>query len=86
MSQKQRASSPSWTISSGEDLGRAVAEIRAFRGLTQTELAAETGLSRAYVGQIESGRTNRLLEHLLRIMRRSGATVTITLGADDGET
>lgn len=78
-------SPPSWTISSGEDLGHAIAEIRGRRGLTQREFAAQAGLSRAYLAQIEAGRSVRLLEHLLRVLRRSGATVTITLGADDGE-
>jgi transcriptional regulator with XRE-family HTH domain len=87
MSQKSGDSpdAPTWTISSGEDLGRAIAEIRRRQGLTQEAFAAEVGLQRAYLAQIESGRSVRLLEHLLRVLRRAGATVTITLNSDDGE-
>lgn len=73
-----------WAIRSGEDLGRAIAELRARRGLTQAELAAESGLSREYLAQIETGRTGRLLEHLLRVLRRSGAQLTVTYQADSG--
>jgi len=82
MSQRE---SSTWTIRSGVDFGRAIADIRAKRGITQAQLAAETGLTREYVAQLEHGRTARMLEHLLRILRRSGATVTVTYGGCDGE-
>ena len=39
-------------------LGRAVAHLRKQRGLTQTALAAETGLHRAYIAGIEGGGRN----------------------------
>lgn len=68
----------SWTIRSPEDLGRAVADIRSATGRTQADLAADTGLSRTYVAKIETGRTSPLLGHLLRALRRLGATVTVT--------
>jgi transcriptional regulator with XRE-family HTH domain len=71
-----------WVVRSGDDFGRAIADIRTSRGLTQAELAAAAGLERAYVAKIETGRSVRLLEHLLRILRRLGATVTITLDGD----
>ena len=74
-----------WTIRSGADLGRAVAEIRGSRRLTQAELAEGAGLTRDYIAQLESGRTVSLLEHLLRILRRSGATVTVTWPREHGE-
>ena len=38
-----------------EDLGAAVAEFRAVRGLTQAELAERTGLHRTYLSGVESG-------------------------------
>lgn len=79
-------SAPRWVIRSGADLGRVVADIRIRQGLTQGQLATHVGLSRAYLAQIESGRSVRLLEHILRALRRMGATVTITLGSDDGAT
>jgi HTH-type transcriptional regulator / antitoxin HipB len=74
-----------WTIRSGADLGRAVAEIRGRRHLTQAELADEAGLTRDYLAQLESGRSVTLLEHLLRILRRSGATITVTWSGEHGE-
>jgi HTH-type transcriptional regulator/antitoxin HipB len=74
-----------WTIRSGADLGRAVAEIRGRRRLTQAELAEEAGLTRDYIAQLESGRTVTLLEHLLRILRRSGATITVTWPGEHAE-
>lgn len=72
-----------WTIRSTDDLGRAVADIRSTTGRTQADLAADTGLTRAYVAQIETGRTSPLLDHLLRALRRLGATVTVTFDEPD---
>lgn len=76
-------STRTWTIRSGTDLGRAVADIRAATHRTQTDLAADTGLTRAYVAKIETGRTSPLLDHLLRALRRMGATVTVTFEDPD---
>ena len=77
-----------WVVRSGDDLGRAIADIRRSRGLTQAELAATAGIERPYLAKIETGRSVRLLEHVLRILRRLGATVTITVSdrteGDDG--
>jgi transcriptional regulator with XRE-family HTH domain len=85
MSHTERPSSATWTIRSGADFGRAIAEIRARRRLTQAQLADEAGLSREYIAQLESGRTVTLVEHLLRTLRRAGATVTVTYPDDDGK-
>ena len=52
--------------------------------MTQSELAVQSGLSRDYLAKIEGGRTVSLLEHSLRILRRMGATVTISWESDDG--
>lgn len=67
-----------WVVRSGADLGRAVAEIRSSRGLTQLELAEEVGLGRPWLAKLETGRSAVVLDHLLRMLRRLGATVTIT--------
>ncbi|MBS1836821.1 MAG: helix-turn-helix transcriptional regulator [Actinobacteria bacterium] len=56
----------------------AVSEVRRSRGLTQADLAERTGIQRSYVASLESGRTNRLIEHLLRTLRRLGADVTVS--------
>ena len=73
-----------WQVRSGADLGRSIADLRGRQGLTQSELAVQTGLSRDYLAKIEGGRTVSLLEHSLRILRRMGATVTITWESPDG--
>jgi transcriptional regulator with XRE-family HTH domain len=73
-----------WTVRSTEDLGRAVSEIRRARGMTQKELAEQGGLSRVWLAKLETGHTTPVLDHLLRLLRRLGATVTITFGGDNG--
>ncbi len=67
-----------WTIRTTSDLGRTVADIRAAQDRTQADVAADCGLSREYVAKLETGRTSPLLDHLLRLLRRLGATVTVT--------
>ena len=73
-----------WRVHSGADLGRSIADLRRRQGLTQAELAVQSGLSRDYLAKIEGGRTVSLLEHSLRTLRRMGATVTISWESDDG--
>lgn len=74
-----------WTIHSGADFGRAIAEIRGHQHLTQAQLAQRAGLSRDYLAHIEAGRTATLLEHVLRALRRSGAVVTVTWPGENGQ-
>ena len=77
-----------WVVRSGEDIGRAIGEIRQSHGLTQQALAAQAGLSRTWLAKLETGRSAVVLDHLLRTLRRLGATVTITFddvgGPQDG--
>lgn len=73
-----------WNVRSTADIGRAIAEIRHERDLTQAELAAEGGLSRHWLAKLETGHSTPVLDHLLRLLRRLGATVTITFGDTDG--
>lgn len=74
-----------WTIRGSDDFGRALADIRLATGRTQADLAADTGLTRSYVAKIETGRTSPLLDHLLRALRRLGATITVTFDAPGAE-
>ena len=67
-----------WVVRSSADLGRTIADIRRRRGITQEELAREAGIGRPSLSKLESGRSTRVLEHLLRLLRRLGATVTIS--------
>lgn len=68
-----------YVVRSPEDLGRAVAGIRQAQGLTQAELGEQSGMSRDTIAQLERGRQGRSIELLLRLLRRLGATVTITV-------
>jgi transcriptional regulator with XRE-family HTH domain len=84
-----------WTVRSGADIGRAIAEIRRSRGLTQAALATQSGLSRHWLAKMETGRSAVVLDHMLRVLRRLGATITISffeptsttgdIGTDPGE-
>jgi transcriptional regulator with XRE-family HTH domain len=85
MRTKELDSSPRWIVRSAEDFGRAVAGVRAERHLTQEALAAETGIARSYIARLESGMATLVLERLLRMLRRMGATVTVSLDDDDGD-
>jgi len=73
------------TVRAGEDFGRAISEVRRAKGLTQADLAETSGLSRSYLASLESGRTSRLLEHYLRVLRRAGAEVIVVFDAADGD-
>jgi HTH-type transcriptional regulator/antitoxin HipB len=77
--------SRSYAVRRGADLGAAMAEARRARGLSQAELAALLGVERSYVAAMERGRTNRLMEHLLRALRRLGAEVVVTWPAPGRE-
>lgn len=74
-----------YVVRSAEDLGRAIADIRKAQSLTQADLGARAGISRESVAQLERGRQGRSIELLLRMLRRLGATVTITVERDDGQ-
>lgn len=71
-----------WSIHTSSDLGRAVAGVRAARDLTQAQLAEQTGVERTYLARLEAGASVLLLDRALRILRRLGATVTVTLPVD----
>jgi len=72
-----------WSIRSATDLGRAIAGARSARGLTQERLAQEAGVDRSYLARLEVGASTLALERALRLLRRMGATVTVTLPGDD---
>jgi len=65
-------------VRSGEDFGRAIAELRRRRRLTQDAAADKSGISKAYLSKIETGRTSALLNHVVRVLRRLGATITVS--------
>ena len=67
-----------YQIRSESDLGMVIADQRRAVGLTQADLAERAGLSRDYIAKIENGRTSSVMTHAFRLLRRLGATITIT--------
>ena len=64
-------------IRTGTDMGRAIVEVRRAQGLSARETAERNGLSPQYLSKIEAGRTTKVLEHQLRVLRRLGATISV---------
>lgn len=67
------------TVRTGSDLGAAVAEARRSRSLTQAQLAQSVNMDRTYLARIETGISVQMLERTLRLLRRLGAEVTVTI-------
>lgn len=57
------------SVRSAADLGAAIQDARRQAGLTQLELAERAGVSRPYLAHVERGRSSRLLELLLDLLR-----------------
>jgi transcriptional regulator with XRE-family HTH domain len=70
-------------IRTGTDMGRAIVELRREQGLSARETAERTGLSPQYLSKIEAGRTTKVLEHQLRVLRRLGAKISVEFPDDD---
>lgn len=79
-----RRSIREWSLHTPADLGRAIAGVRAERGLTQAGLAERADIDRGYLARLEAGASPLVLERSLRALRRMGATITISLPEDDG--
>lgn len=65
-----------------ERLGATVRRLRREQGLTLESLGRRTGLSKSFLSQLESGRTNPTLSTLTRLALALGATPTALLGTD----
>jgi transcriptional regulator with XRE-family HTH domain len=72
-----------WAIHNPADLGRAIAGVRAAKGLTQEALARQVEIDRGYLARLEAGASQLVLERSLRALRRMGATITVSLPLDD---
>ena len=61
-------------------VGKRIKKIRAVKGLTQDELAAQTGLNRAHLYRLESGKQSMTLRTLNLIADRLGMRVRDLIG------
>ena len=73
-----------FTVRTGKDLGGAVREARLASGLTQEQLAEQTGLERSYLAKMEAGLSVILLDRAMRALRLLGAEVVVTFPARAG--
>jgi HTH-type transcriptional regulator/antitoxin HipB len=65
-----------------EDLGLAVSEARRAVGLTQAQLADQSGIERTYLAKLEAGLSTLLLDRSVRLLRRLGARLIVELPRD----
>ena len=63
------------TVSSPQALGRLLQQARLAQGLSQQEVAAQLGISQAYVSELEGGKTSLALTRVFDIMRLTGMTL-----------
>ena len=71
-------------IRRSEDLGLAVSEARRAAGLTQAQLAEQSGVERTYLAKLEAGLSTLLLDRTLRLLRRLGVALVAELPDDAG--
>jgi transcriptional regulator with XRE-family HTH domain len=83
MSTDDRPTTAEWTVRSAADLGRAIAGVRGRRGLTQRRLAEQAAVDRSYLARLEAGASTLAIERALRLLRRMGATVTVSIDEDE---
>lgn len=67
---RERASTPA-------DLGRRLADLRARRGLTQSQVAERLGVSRRYVCEIEAGKPSLYSARLFRLLELLDAGLVV---------
>ena len=70
-----------FAVRSAEDLGRAIRRVRRDRGWTQQDLGLRTGADRRYVAKIERGRSSRLLDLVLDLLRVLDLEITLSVHA-----
>ena len=70
---------PNIEIRRAEDLGMAVSEARRALGLTQSQLAEQSGVERTYLAKLEAGLSTLLLDRTLRLLRRLGARLVVEI-------
>lgn len=75
-SEAQGGSDP-FRISTPASLGAAIRHYRKQAGLSQAQLAEQTGLNRTYLSNLEQGRETEQLKRVLRLLRQLGVRMTL---------
>ncbi len=65
-------------VRSPDDLGRAIAEFRALRGLTQAELSKASGLNRTYLSNLERGEVPEFVRRYLGLLEILNLKITVS--------
>jgi HTH-type transcriptional regulator / antitoxin HipB len=66
-----------YRIYSADSLGQAIRHYRREAGLTQAELAKQSGLNRTYLSDLERGQETEQVKRLLRVLRLLGVRMTL---------
>jgi transcriptional regulator with XRE-family HTH domain len=66
-----------YRIYSADSLGQAIRHYRREAGLTQAELAKQSGLNRTYLSELEQGQETEQVKRLLRVLRLLGVRMTL---------
>jgi len=66
-----------YRIYTADSLGTAIRHYRRAAGLTQAELAEQTGLNRTYLSALEQGKETEQLRRLLRVLKQLGVRMTL---------
>ncbi len=73
-------------VTSPDELGTTLAELRTHRRKTQFEVSTALGIDRSQLAHLEGGRSGRFLAHLLNILDHLGAELLIQWPADTPST
>lgn len=71
-----------FVIRSAGDLGRTVSQARHLKGVSQTDLAVQTGIPRDYLSRLEGGTETLHLERTLASLRALGVRLEATLDCE----
>ena len=77
MSAHTSAPNKPFRISSARTLGAAIRHYRTTSGISQTELAARTGIPRNYVNALENGHDTEYVIRVLAIFRELGLRLNV---------
>lgn len=69
-------------IRSPESLGLMLKQARQLRGVTQRQLAEELHIEQRRIWEMETGKTNRFVDRLFKILRATGCKIYIEIDSE----